>query len=101
MAEGPIDTAGAAGPEPKWTRRRVLTVGVGGIAAIAAVGVAGIELVARGDLPGQQTLDQIDGECSIAKTPLVFSSLGPSTTGTFYSRARNQTVGYTIAYPPD
>ncbi len=29
-----------------------------------------------------------------------FSPLGPSESGAFFSHARNQTVGYTIAYPP-
>ena len=31
---------------------------------------------------------------------LVFSPLGESMTGSFYSHARNRTVGYTIGYPP-
>jgi enterochelin esterase-like enzyme len=63
--------------------------------------VVGIELVSRGVLPGQQTLDRIDGACSVPPTSLRFSAPGPSTSGTFYSRARNQSVGYTLAYPPN
>jgi enterochelin esterase-like enzyme len=31
---------------------------------------------------------------------MTFSPLGPMDSGTFFSRARNQSVGYTIAYPP-
>jgi enterochelin esterase-like enzyme len=64
-------------------------------------GAVGVDLVARGVLPGQQTLDQIDGECSVPSTPLRFSPSGASMSGTFYSKARRQRVGYTIAYPPD
>ena len=45
-------------------------------------------------------LDEVEGKCSAASPQLRFSSLGPSRSGTFYSRARNHTVGYTLAYPP-
>jgi enterochelin esterase-like enzyme len=38
--------------------------------------------------------------CSVLSPALRFSTPGLSTSGTFYSRARNRTVGYTIAYPP-
>ena len=31
---------------------------------------------------------------------MTFSAPGPSISGTFYSRARQREVGYTIAYPP-
>jgi pimeloyl-ACP methyl ester carboxylesterase len=83
-----------------WTRRRVLAFGLGGAAAVVAAGATGLELVSRGVLPGKQLLDQIDGGCSVASAPLSFSTLGPSLSGTFYSRARNRSVGYTIAFPP-
>ncbi len=83
-----------------WTRRRILAFGLGGAAAVVAAGVTGLELVAHGVLPGQQRLDRLEGGCSVPRPPLRFSVLGPSTSGTFYSRARNRTVGYTIAYPP-
>lgn len=86
--------------EKKWTRRKFLAFGGGGL-AVAAVGVAGgIELISHGVLPGAQTLDQLDGGCSVLDPPLVFSALGPSLSSTFYSKARNRNVGYTIAYPP-
>jgi pimeloyl-ACP methyl ester carboxylesterase len=95
------DAAREAPTEPRWTRRRTLAYGVGGIAVIGIAGVVGVELVARGVLPGQQTLDQIDGACSVPSTALRFSTPGTSMSGTFYSAARRQRVGYTIAYPPN
>ena len=58
-------------PTPhRWTRRRVLTVGLGGAAALVLAGAAGVELVSHGVLPGKQELDQLDGACSV---------VGPST----------------------
>jgi hypothetical protein len=100
MADNPTDVSYMEPPERRWTRRRVLVVGAGGIAVIGVAGVVGLELVAHGVLPGQQRLDQIDGECSLPRTPLQFSQPGASMSGTFHSHARNRTVGYTIAYPP-
>ncbi len=83
-----------------WTRRRILAFGLGGITAVVVAGATGLELVSHGVPPGKQLLDQIDGACSVPSPALRFSTLGPSKSGTFYSRARNRTVGYTIAYPP-
>ena len=80
------------------TRRRLL--GIGSVAAVAAAGAGGLELVARGVVPGRRALDWIDGACSVPAPPLVSASPGPSLSGTFYSRARGREVGYTIAYPP-
>ena len=94
------DEPGAEPVTPKWTRRRVLAVGLGGVAAAVAIGATGVELVAHGVLPGRQTLDQLDGGCDVAAVPLRYSSPGPSSSGTFYSEARHTTVGYTLAYPP-
>src|SRR5258707_475676 len=84
----------------RWSRRRVLAVGLGGAAAVLAAGAAGAELVSHGVLPGKNLLDRLDGACSVSSPPLAFSPPGPSFSGTFHSRARNRTVGYTIAYPP-
>jgi pimeloyl-ACP methyl ester carboxylesterase len=78
----------------------VLGIGAGGLAALAAAGAGMLELVAHGVLPGQQTLDQLDGACSVASPPLVFGPLGASVSGTFYSCARRRPVGYTITWPP-
>jgi enterochelin esterase-like enzyme len=78
----------------------VLALGLGGGAAVAAAGAAVLELVDHGVLPGKSVLDTYDGACSVASPALAYSSLGPSFSGTFYSAARNRTVGYTIAYPP-
>jgi pimeloyl-ACP methyl ester carboxylesterase len=83
-----------------WTRRRVLCAGGAGLAVAAAAGAGGLELVSRGALPGQGVLDRLDGACSVASPPLVFSTPGPSVSGRFFSRARRRQVGYTVAYPP-
>jgi pimeloyl-ACP methyl ester carboxylesterase len=83
-----------------WTRRQVLGVGGAGLAAVAAAGAGGLELVSRGVLPGRQVLDQLDGACSVASPPMIFSTSGPSISGRFFSRARRRDVGYTVAYPP-
>lgn len=96
---------GGGGPESSgqaggWPRRRVLGAGLGGLAAVAVAGAGGLTLVARGVLPGQQTLDRLDGACSVDSPRLHFAAPGPSVSGSFFSRARRQQVGYTIAYPP-
>ncbi len=99
---------GGTGPAPlslehvpvesrKWSRRRVLVYGMGGL--IGAM-VAGFELVDHGVLPGKQTLDELDGACSVSIPAETFAPAGPSRSGRFLSVARNRTVGYMIAYPP-
>ena len=95
--ESPVTRRGAAGG---WRRRRVLALGLGGAAAVMAGGVAGVELVSHGVLPGKNVLDQIDGACSVPVPPLAYAPLGPAFSGVFYSGARRRSVGYTIAYPP-
>ena len=83
------------------SRRRVLGYGFAGAVVVAAAGGAGVELVSRGMLPGQGELDAIDGACSVAAPELAgYAPPGPQVSGTFYSRARNKAVGYTIGYPP-
>jgi pimeloyl-ACP methyl ester carboxylesterase len=83
-----------------WSRRRVLTRGLGGLAGLVAAGAVGFELVEHGVLPGKQELDQLDGACAVAAAPLRFRNPGPSRSGSFFSRARHRQVGYTIAWPP-
>jgi enterochelin esterase-like enzyme len=85
---------------PRWTRRRVLALGLGGTAAAAAAGVTGLELVSRGILPGKAVLDRLDGACSVPGPSPEFSPAGQEVTGAFYSAARRRRVGYTIGYPP-
>lgn len=85
---------------PRVTRRRALVVGAGGLAAVVAAGIGGLELVAHGVLPGRQFLDQFDGTCSVPQPALADSPLGPMVSGAFRSVARRRTVGYTIAFPP-
>jgi pimeloyl-ACP methyl ester carboxylesterase len=82
---------------PTWTRRRVLAFGIGGFVSAA---FAGFELVEHGVLPGKQTLDELDGACSVSSPTLTFATAGPAKSGQFFSSARNRMVGYTIAYPP-
>ena len=82
------------------SRRRILTLGLGGAAAVVIGGATAAELVDHGVLPGKLTLDQLDGACTVAVPTPDFAPLGPSLSGTFASSARNRTVGYTIAYPP-
>ena len=72
----------------------------GGIAAVVVAGIAGVELISHGVVPGQQELDQLEGGCSVASPPLRFSGPGRSVSGSFYSKARRRSVGYTIAWPP-
>ena len=78
----------------------MLTLGLAPAVVLAGAGIAGVELVSRGVLPGRSMLDQLDGACSVASPPLAYSPPGPSFSGTFYSAARRRSVGYTIAYPP-
>ena len=97
---GRREAGGRAEPrQAAWTRRRVLTLGLAP-AALAGAGIAGVDLISRGVLPGRAMLDELDGACSVASPPLAYSPPGPSRSGTFYSAARRRTVGYTIAYPP-
>jgi len=86
--------------ESRLSRRRFLGWGLGGAAAVVLAGAAGFELVSHGVLPGRQTLDELDGACSVSSPPLAFATTGPSISGTFHSASRNTEVGYTIAYPP-
>lgn len=97
----PDDSRDIESPDPRrFSRRRILNVGIGGIAAVVVAGVAGVELISHGVLPGQDELDEIEGGCSVASPPLRFSGLGRSVSGSFYSHTRHRTVGYTVAWPP-
>jgi pimeloyl-ACP methyl ester carboxylesterase len=83
-----------------WTRRRLLTTAFAATAAVVGGGAGAVELVSHGVLPGQTLLDRLDGACSVPHPPFEFGALGPSTSGTFFSRARRRNVGYTLAFPP-
>ena len=87
-------------PATGWSRRRVLTRGLGGLAGLVVAGAVGFELVEHGVLPGKQELGQLDGACSVAAPPLRLRNPGPSRSGSFVSAARRRRVGYTIAWPP-
>ena len=110
MASGP-DPAGVTtraageGDDPaqaprRWSRRRILIAGAGGMAALVAGGALGLDLVSRGVLPGQQELDRIDGACSVSGPPFRVGGTGTARSGTFFSEARHRQVGYTVAWPP-
>ncbi len=92
---------GADGGRPRsWTRRRVLGWTAGGLGAVAAVGVTGLELIVHDVIPGHQALNQLDGACSVGKPSVTLSPAGTSVSGQFQSVARDRVVGYTIGYPP-
>jgi S-formylglutathione hydrolase FrmB len=84
----------------KVDRRRFVKAALAGGAVVVVAGTAGFELISHGVLPGKQKLDELDGACSVDSPALTFSVPGPSMSGTFDSKARHRTVGYTIAYPP-
>lgn len=87
-------------PARRPSRRLFLGAGLG-VAALAAAGAAGAELVDHGVLPGKSRLDAIDGACNVPPAGLDgYAAPGPSLSGSFHSAARNRAVGYTIGYPP-
>ena len=100
MASSIPEDPGTAPEDRRRSRRRILTLGLGGVAVVVVGGAAAVELVDHGVLPGKLTLDQLDGACTVPAPTPTFSPLGPSMSGAFDSSARNRTVGYTIAYPP-
>ncbi len=83
----------------QMSRRKVL-LGLGSLLVLGGGIASGLELVELGVLPGKHRLEELDGACSVAAPPLRFSSRGYSRSGTFFSRARNRKVGYTLALPP-
>lgn len=99
VSDRPDDGPAGAADTRRVSRRRLLAWGLGG-AAVVAAGAAGLELVDHRVLPGRFVLQDLTGACSLPRPPLDFSSLGPQHSGTFFSRARNRQVGYTIGYPP-
>lgn len=82
------------------SRRRILAWGLGGLAGVLAAGGGAVELVLHDVLPGHAALNRLDGTCSVPATTTTGQPPGPVTSGTFASRARGRTVGYSIAYPP-
>jgi enterochelin esterase-like enzyme len=62
-------------------------------------GAIAFELISHGVLPGKVDLDRLEGDCSVASA-FEFSDLDPVMSGTFYSKHRQRTVGYTLAFPP-
>jgi pimeloyl-ACP methyl ester carboxylesterase len=82
------------------TRRAALRLGVGGLGLLAGGGALAFELIEHGVLPGKTWLADLDGACAVSTPPVSYGEPGPSLSGSFYSRSRGTTVGYTLAYPP-
>src|ERR1700712_1525077 len=76
--------------------RRALLVGAGGTVTAAAGGFA---LVDTGVLPGELRLHRALGACDVG-APLPKVDPGPIAYGSFRSKARGQTVQYSIVSPP-
>ncbi len=81
------------------SRRRLLKWIAAGLGTVVVAGAVGFELVDHGVLPGKQTLDEIDGACSLPAPRLTYASVGRDESGSFFSEARQRSVGYTIGYP--
>lgn len=75
-------------------RRRFLTIS----GATVAAGMSGLGLVERGVLPGRSRLHALGPKEPEPAVP--GDDPGPVVTGSFQSTARNQRVGWTVAYPP-
>ncbi len=82
------------------SRRTVLRWGLGGAAVATTALMAGAELVDHGVLPGRLVLDTLDGACDVTMPPLDWGTTGPTRSGSFYSRYRRRSVGWTMAWPP-
>jgi pimeloyl-ACP methyl ester carboxylesterase len=85
---------------PPVSRRRVLKWGLGGAGALVVAGVGGMELVLHDVLPGHGALGRFAGACDVKAATPSFAAGSTSTSGQFFSRARNRQVGYSLAYPP-
>jgi enterochelin esterase-like enzyme len=82
-------------------RRRFLRYALGGTVVVAAAAAVGFEFVEHGVLPGKSELNQLTGGCDVPAADFTpYAAPGPQHSGTFYSAARQTTVGYTIGYPP-
>jgi len=81
--------------------RRALLLG-GGAAGVAAL-ASGYLLVEKDVLPGRIRLNQaLEGLPLVGEGPPAVPRVdpGPIVTGSFFSRARDTDVGWTVAYPP-
>jgi S-formylglutathione hydrolase FrmB len=81
--------------------RRALLLG-GGAAGVAAL-AGGVLLVEKDVLPGRIRLNQaLDGLPLVGEDSPAVPGVdpGPIVTGSFFSRARDTDVGWTVAYPP-
>jgi hypothetical protein len=83
----------------RWSRRNALALGLSTIGALAVAGVAGIELVDHGVLPGKSILDELDGACDVPFAGFDIGDVGAVVSGAFSSRYRRCTVGYSVGFP--
>jgi pimeloyl-ACP methyl ester carboxylesterase len=90
---------GQAESPGRFSRRRLLGYGALTLGALAGAGAGAFELIDHGVLPGQQTLDQLDGGCSVPSPRLTLAGNTTAYSGRFYSAARRRQVGFTLAYP--
>lgn len=79
--------------------RRGFLAGGAGIGVLALAG-GGLELVDHGVLPGKTEFDRLTGGCDVAAGHVRQGPAGRAVSGSFFSAARNTTVGWTISYPP-
>jgi hypothetical protein len=75
----------------RWTRRRVLTLGLAPAAVLACAAAGGAELVSRGVLPGRTLLDELLAE----KYPDLFAAVAAISPAvwTSYPQARQANPG--------
>lgn len=71
---------------------------------MVATAGSGAALVDAGVLPGKAEWDRLTGGCAAQPGTVTYpapgSGLGPTVSGSFFSRARRTTVGWTVSYPP-
>ena len=96
----PNDQLELTPPSKRFSRRRLLRLAAGSSLGLLATAVTGYELVEHGVVPGKFTLDKLFGNCSVPQPQLLFDPVGPTKSGTFYSKSRRKVVGYTVAWPP-
>jgi pimeloyl-ACP methyl ester carboxylesterase len=95
---GPGWLSGISLPRVGVSRRTIILGGVLG----AGVGLGGWTLLADARvLPGRSVLDSLLGRCDVGTPPPAEGRPGRVFRSSFYSRRRQRSVNYMLAYPPD